>query len=439
MSIFSNMEDVTPNRGSDAQGSPPPGDSFASGGSQSGQARPGNVDGLSAQTRNSSAPNISYTDASKSIPNEDPSAGYEPGAQAKAFHDAHTTVDEETPYQSSLGRAANFEDPYESQNAANFDDPEYLKGKQAPKRDIKTQLNQAAARGKAELAKRPTQYVGDKLLGDKHAFRGDTPENRERVKELAEKKIKDKASHEIGKRMGDQVAKKAFQEGLSKGSKAVAKEGIEKAGKLAAQAATKATTKAVAGAGAKAAVGVGQTAISGVGAASGAASFGLGLVLSFLLNIAISLFISDAIDAGFELKSGNFQKARFLAIRAAMKVGMFILLLVTLVSLISVGAWIIAFPLLIFINIYMVLGLLLKNFAFFQGLVLWEVAIVIMIDFLAFIILATFVAALGWWICDQSGLGGGTVSNVATSVYDWWNGSNYASTINEMCTSIKSF
>ncbi len=410
------LEDITPTQGSDPQG-PPPGGGPLNNSSSSNR----NLDGAGPgyqTTGNEQAPNISYADASKQTQQPAEPQDYAPIGSIPA----------------------NFEDPYESQNAANFNDPEYLNERPAPRRDIMAEARRAASRGKAGLVNRPTAYIGENLVGDKHAFKDDSPENRERVKELAERKIKKEAAEHIGKRIGDEAARKVFQEGLTKGSGAVAKAGAKKAtqaaGKAAAEAATQAATKAAAQVGTQAAVKGAQGAITAAGVGTGAASFGLGFLLSLLLNIAISLGLSDAIDSAFELKNGDFKKARFLASRAAAKVGMFVLLLVLLVTIFSVAGLIIALPLLVFVNVYMFIGLFLKNTGAFQGLVWWEMAFVVMLDFMALIILAAFIAGLGWWICDQTGLGTGVLATAATSIYDWWTGSQYTSTINEMCTAI---
>ncbi len=306
------------------------------------------------------------------------------------------------------------------------------------------------------LMKKAKQLAGDKLLGDKKALEDDSPEGRERLKAIARKKAREAAKKQIGKRIGNEGIKKGFEKGLSNEAGKLAKEGAQKAAKKAAKKVTEAAGKRIAQAGVQAGVKVGAKAtttavVDVVGAASGVETFGLGFVLAFLLNIAISLGMDDAMDALSEqMKSANAtrhgqttealahqKQSVFYAVRGATKVGMFILMLIGIGMTFSVIGIFVAIPFLIFINIYMILGFGFRWMPLFQGLVWWEIIIILIVDIFAIIIALTFLAAMGWWICDQSGLGGGAVVDVATKVVDWWSGSTYASSVNEMCTSIK--
>ena len=433
---------ITYTRGSDTQGPPQGGGSFGSGGPMPPSGY--EPDKIIRAPEPPRSPDVDY----EVDPEAEPENAYQVGQQARDFYEAHN--DDGDGYQSQLQRPANFEGAYESQNAANFSDPEYLKSKQPLQRDTMSEARRIAARGRSNIRKL-SKAADQGVAKFRNTFDDDSPENRERIKKLAEEKAKNIAKDQIGKRVGNQALREGLQTGLDKGAKKVAKEGLEKAGKAVAKKATEEAVKEGGKLAAKAAVrgGIeaGKEAIAAAGAASGAATFGLGLILSFLLNIAISLGLNDAIDAGFEfekyLKSQDkedFKKARFLAARGAAKVGMFILLLLWLCAMVSVGGIIITLPLTLYINAYMILGFIFKKNGMLQGLVWWEVAIVVLFDIFSFIIFAAFIGGIAWWICNQSPVApGGAIAHVAASVYDWWTGSNYASTINEMCTSIMKF
>ncbi len=269
------------------------------------------------------------------------------------------------------------------------------------------------------------------------ALRADTPENRAKVKEEARKKARKFAKDKIAKKIADRGVAAGFKKGLSREAGAVAKEGAKRAGKQAVKSAGKALGKGAAQGAAKVATTVGTEAVTGVAAASGFATFGLGFILSFLLNIAITLGINDAVDAGFELAGGNIKQATFLAIRAAAKVGVFIYLVITLCFMISVGGIFIGIPLLILLNIYMIAGMIFKKLPNLQGVVWWEMAIIIIMDIIAFLIVAAFIGALGWYLCTSSGLGSGgvtgAVAGAVASAYDWWNSSSAGSVAAEFC------
>ncbi len=312
----------------------------------------------------------------------------------------------------------------------------------------------AGKEGKASgtLARKAKELAGEKFLGDKKALSDDSPEGRERLKAIARKKAREAAKKQIGKRIGNEGIKKGFEKGLSNEASKLAKEGAKKAAKKVTEAAGKQLAKAGVQAGTKlGAKAVTTGAVDVVGAATGVETFGLGFVLAFLLNIAISLGMDDAMDALTEqmksaaaIRHGQFAESRahekqsvFYAVRGATKVGMFILMLIGIGMTFSVIGVFVAIPFLIFINIYMLLGFGFRWMPLFQGLVWWEILIILIVDIFAIVIALTFLAAMGWWICDQSGLGGGAVVDVATKVVDWWSGSTYASSVNEMCTSIK--
>ncbi len=267
------------------------------------------------------------------------------------------------------------------------------------------------------------------------AIRSDTKENRDKVKDFANKKIRKLAQDKIGSKIADKGLKTGFKKGLSKGAGKATKEGAKRLGKEAGKQLGKAAGKA----GAKLGVKGLQAGVAATGAGTGAATFGLGFLLSLLLNIAISLGVSDAVDALFELKNGDPKQATYLAIRAATKIGMFVWLLITLVFLFSIGGLIIGVPLLVVLNIYMILGLIpsLKWIPQLQGFVWWERAIIIVLDIFAFLFVISFIAALGWYLCNTSGLGGGGVQGAVVgavvSFYDWWQESQVGSVAADFC------
>lgn len=275
------------------------------------------------------------------------------------------------------------------------------------------------------------------------ALRDDSPQARDEVKEYAKQKTRDFAKDKIGGQLKGGI-KKGFESGIKEGAGKAIKEGAKKtAGKAIGKAAIKETSKVVGKAGVR--IG-GAAAVEGgvavAGAAAGVASFGLGFVLSLLLDIAISLGINDAVDALFELKEGNIKQATFLAVRGANKVGVFIWMLITVVSLLTVVGVFFAIPSLILLNIYMLLGSIpaFKGIPHLQGMVVWEKIILIMIDIVAFLILAAFIGGIVYYLCSMSGLGGtgvnGAITSTAASLYDWWNGGSGATFANEICTQV---
>lgn len=233
------------------------------------------------------------------------------------------------------------------------------------------------------------------------------------------------------------AADKALQAGKAAGKKAITgAKNLAQGAKAAKGAQTAATAAKTAKAGAAAAKGL-QAATTAAGAATGVETLGIGFIVAFLLNIAISLGVSDAIDAMFKLKEGDFKEARFLAIRAGTKVGMFVVLLLSVGLIFSVVGIFLAIPILICLNAYMLLGAAFKKVAIFQGFVWWEKAIIIFLDVMAFIIMLVFILALGWYLCDETGLGSGGVTGAATGavvkVYDWWNKTNVGSVAEDFC------
>lgn len=271
-----------------------------------------------------------------------------------------------------------------------------------------------------------------------NALRADTEENRAKVKEEARKKARKLAKDKIGKKIGNKAVSTGFRKGVSQGAAKTSKELAKGAAKGVAKSATKVAAKGTAQVGARAGTAAAvEGGVAAVGAATGAVSFGLGLILGLLLDIAISLGINDAVDAGFELSHGNVKQATFLAIRAAAKVGVFIYLLVTVVLSISVAGLIIAVPLLLILNIYMIAGLAFPKWPNLQGIVWWEYFIIILLDIFVFILVMAFIGGIGWYLCTTSGLGSGGVTGAVTgavaSAYDWWNSSTAGSTAQEFC------
>lgn len=266
------------------------------------------------------------------------------------------------------------------------------------------------------------------------AFTSDTPENREQVKDFAKGKAREFAKDKIGDQLKGGV-KKGFEKGIEEGAKKAVQGAVKGAGKKVAQSAAKDTTKL-------AVKGAEKAVVRGGGAVLGAGTFGLGFLLAMLLDIAISLGINDAVDAAFELKDGNIKKATFLAIRAGSKVGIFLWMLVTVILMFTIGGIFIAVPSLVALNIYMLLGSIpwLKGIPQLQGMVLWEKIILIAIDVIAFLILAAFIGGLVYYLCQQTGLGGGGLSGGAASVvvsaYDWWYGGTGATFANDVCTHV---
>ena len=330
----------------------------------------------------------------------------------------------------SGGAPSDFEDSgYDSPNSGNYSDPDFQAAYKAKKRgSLIEQAKKGMKQGQAYAQRSIPKKIGG-AMGDKDMFGDDSSKGREKAKKLAREKARKLATDKLGKKIGNEGLKKGFEKGLSKGASSLAKSGAKKAAQGAAKGAAKAGTKA-ATKGATAAVDL-------LGAATGVETFGLGFLLAFLLNIAISLGVNDAVDAVFELKSGDFKKAYFLAVRAASKIGIFIYILITLLSVASVAGIFIAVPLLVILNIYMIAGMVFKKNPTLQGMVWWEKIGLIVIDVFAFLILAAFLGALGWYLCTESGLGAGGVQGTAVgaivSIYDWWNKTNAGSVAEDFC------
>jgi hypothetical protein len=285
-----------------------------------------------------------------------------------------------------------------------------------------------------------------KKLGKLGEFTDRSEANKQRVKEKYQEKTEDYVKDKIGKKIGNEAFSKGFERGAGKALATGAKSAAKTAAKEATSTAAKAGVQAGAKVGAQAATKGIQAGISAAGVGTGAASFGLGLVLSFLLNIAISLGISDAVDAAFEaMPGGDDKKGKFLAIRAAMSVGMFVLLLLCFGLVLSVAGIVIGIPVLIIINIYMIIGMFFPDVAVFQGYhKTWEKIIILMLDIWASMVLLTVLAVIIWYICATSEVGSGSLSDWITwllaksdtgAIIQWVTGIDYNS-ISQFCGTI---
>ena len=382
---------------------------------------------------------------------------YQPGANIQDSYSGSPSIDEDPGYESmnagqeidpeigdySSMNDGNTIDPtydgYESQNAHDFNNEEFKSSAKAKdKARLIDEAKRIMNRGQATAQRTVPKKIGA-ALGDKHMFKGNSPEDRERAKKLATEKIGNYAKDKLGKKIGN----KAFSEGLERGGGKGGMKLAKEAGKIAKQAknaATAAKTAKNAATAAKTGVTAAKTAITGLGAATGIETLGVGFIVSILLNIAISLGVSDAIDAVFKLKEGDLKEARFLVMRAAAKVGMFIVFLVSVVMIFSIAGVFFAIPILLALNIYAILGLVFKKVGALQGFVWWELIILVWIDFIAFIILAAFIGGVVYYLCSSSGLGSGgvtgAVTGAAVSVYDWWNGTDAGSFAQDICTQV---
>lgn len=352
---------------------------------------------------------------------------------------------------------SNFEDSgYQSVNRPslnpNFKEQYYKKqqggfGNQAMRAINRARaIAQKRAPNEAKKMANDGQYQG--LLGEQWA--------KEKAKEKAREFAKDKVGKALEKKLG-----KGAGRGFRKALTGDAGSALKKQGQKALQKATGLGKNAKRAKNIKAAknlkragqvgkgvknIKTGATMVRGgalaIGAATGPETLGLGFILGLLVNIAIGLGVEDAVEGAFKLKDGDLREARFLFVRAGAKVGAFIVFLLSLGLIMSVAGIIIGIPILFGLNVYMVLGLVFPRIAVLQGFVGWERIIIVMFDFMAFIIFAAFLAGVAWYICEQSGLGAsgalGTAQSIGVAIVDWWNGSEYASTIQEMCRNIKS-
>lgn len=274
-----------------------------------------------------------------------------------------------------------------------------------------------------------------------NAFKGNSPEQRERAREIAKQKTRDYAKEQIGKRLKGGV-KKGFEKGLEKGTKQALKEGAKKATKQVAKQATKQLAKQGAKVATKTAVQVGTKTAE---AAIGAGTFGLGFILSFFLDIAISLGVNDAVDAMFELKEGHAKEAKFLAERAAMKVLMFIILLLAVLSALTIVAiFTTTIPALLWLNTYMLVGSFgfTKKVGWLQGLVGWEKVTIIFLDLIVMFVILIILVSITYGICSSTGLlqGGvmGTISGLVLSGFDWVTGSSIGGFMKTTCSQLGS-
>lgn len=292
------------------------------------------------------------------------------------------------------------------------------------RRSLIDEAKRGIKRGKATMQRTVPKAIG-KSLGDKQLFMEDSQEGRDRTKEKVKQKARNYAKDKIGEKIADEGIKKGFQKGLSKGAKDLAKSGTKKLAKGATEKVAEEGVKQ----GAKLAA---RGAVDIIGGATGFETFGLGFLLAFLLNIAISLGVSDAVDAAFELKDGNFKQAYFLAVRAGSKVGIFIYFLITIIFTFSIAGIFISVPLLILLNIYAALGFAFRKIPQLQGMVWWELVILAMIDVMALLIFLAFLGALGWYLCGQGSVGN-TVIGAVAAIYDWWEKSSAGSVAADFC------
>ncbi|HEX3099595.1 MAG TPA: hypothetical protein VHQ41_01335 [Patescibacteria group bacterium] len=306
--------------------------------------------------------------------------------------------------------------------------------------ETKNQPETQRRSGLIEQAKQNLQKGKDYLNGkndenSESELHDDSPKGRERLREFQKQKARDFASKKIGQKIGDEGMRAGFEKGLSKSASSLAKDKITR--KATKEVGEKAVKEVAKKAGQQAGKAAATAAVDTLGAATGVETFGLGFVLAFLLNIAISLGLNDAFDAYDAYKDGDEKQARFLAVRAAAKVGMFIYLLITFGFMISIGGIFFAVPLIILLNIYMLAGMFFKSIGVLQGLVWWEIGIVLLIDLFGFLILAAFIGALGYWLCNSSGLGSGgvtgAIAGAVASLYDWWNQSSAGSVAADFC------
>ncbi len=166
------------------------------------------------------------------------------------------------------------------------------------------------------------------------------------------------------------------------------------------------------------------------------------------------LGLSDAVDCTFELGSAanalrkgdvkgaaeHHKQARFHAEKASMLLLMGFLLIIAVGMTFSILGWIIGIPMLLLMSLYMFAGVVFPTKGYLQGLAKKPMQIFLLLfDLLAIIIFLAFVASIFWYICETSGLGTGFFSNLATKAIDWWNGNEFASTFNEVCTDISKF
>ncbi len=286
-----------------------------------------------------------------------------------------------------------------------------------------------------------------KALGD------DSPENREKVKEEAKERIrkytKDKLEDKLGKEAGKFVGKgikQAGKEAVKDVGKNIGKQVGKQVGKEAVRLGAQATARTAAEVATKAA----ETGLT----AAGPETLGLGFLAAILLEIAMDLSLGDAIDCMFELGAAakaaaradmaaaneHRKQAKWHAQKAYMSIAMFIWLIIAVGMSISLLGWIIGLPLMLWINVYMLLGIFFPKIGWFQGLSRWwERAFIIIFDFVVFVIMMGFIAGLFWWICQQSGLGTGLFATIGAKLADWWSGTDFISTFNDVCTQLGQF
>lgn len=312
---------------------------------------------------------------------------------------------------------------------------------------MKEKAKEQAIRGLNRPLDKKLGQLGAKAGFSPEAMSGlskDTEENRERLKEEAKERAK-KFSKKTGQKLEQKLAGRVGP-GAGKAATEVGKGArVAQEAKTAATVAKGAKTAAT---GAKAAaVGVKgvQGAIAVAGVASGPETLGLGTIAAFLLNIAISIGISDAIDCLFELKAGNKKKALFHAVKAVALIIMFLYLLLVFLLLLTVVGMIIGVPMLILLNIYAIMGMFFPEQPQLQGLSRkWMLAILVLMDIYAIIMVITFVAAVLFGICTLPGIGSwlgwtGIVGDAINYADTNFGSGGYLGALNQICGSITKF
>lgn len=441
--------DDTTNRGSDARSNPnqqrspgqPQGDSFSN----------GNVDGVTpkrpAQEREQ--PEIErliresqLRNASRQPDGQDLGYGLKTNNPA-AMHSPYEEGDEGYGLQ-TINTGAGSES-YQSQTEGGRDSNFRMPRQKPTLVDRARDLGRQYGRGKNEASK-SMGTVGQKLLGDKAIFFNDSEENRDRVKELAS----EKAGKYLKDKIADKVGNKAFKEGLQKGGTKALKSGAKKLGKEVVEQGVKGAartgTKVGARVAAQAGIKTAEAATDAVLVGTSEFTFGLGIVLAIFLDIAINLGVGDAVDAGFALSKGDLKEANFLATRAAMKVIMFIFILAAFLGSMSPIGVLFAFPVLVLLHIYMLLGVIFPTVGILQGITKLERYMLFLADFMLFNMFMMIMAVVIWYACDASGFGSGGWVDWGTWLAGWtpvgalfnWITGGVVPTINEICRTLKS-
>ncbi len=269
-------------------------------------------------------------------------------------------------------------------------------------------------------------------------FAGIKGTNKEKIKKQVEQILDEEGKEALKKRIkkeieqylekyGKRTATEEAQHLANKGLKYGVRRGVTKTAKTAVKTGIESAAKTGIKAGANVGAKVGATATAEVGLEAGAEflgaagaveTFGISEILAQLIVIAISLGISDAIDGAECLLKRDYKQAFHFFLRAATKIGVFILFIViTIISFAILNIFGLLIPV-ILIDLYWSLSAIpfVQDMALAQGLVWWEKLIIVLMNLLIIFAIGLY-TLMGLYIwCNIGSLAGTTVGGPVGTV-----------------------